>query len=146
MMPRGLVSCVKGWQKAQQLLTACRGVGLGRFRESSEGVAGGKEQTSERQNPGEAATWQEEKKEQPRAVCIASTKTTLYRKSPHLTFFGDCGRFVSACLFLHLNTQRNGFELSLEDSLDYYGHRPLRCALTLHCHEKGPLSPLCSHP
>src|SRR6266403_81842 len=79
MMPRGLVSCVKGWQKAQQLLTACRGVGLGRFRESSEGVAGGKEQTSERQNPGEAATWQEEKKEQPRAVCLASTKTTLYR-------------------------------------------------------------------
>ncbi len=35
-------------------------------------------------------------------------------------------------MFLHLNAQRYGFELFLEDSLDYYGYHPLRCALTLH--------------
>src|SRR5258707_2073216 len=64
-------------------------------------------------------------------------------------FFSDCW-LISDALHLPINPHskapRNGSELYLEDSLDHYAYCPLCCALALHCCEKGPPSPQCSHP
>jgi hypothetical protein len=52
--------------------------------------------------------------------------------------------FTSAHPYLHPNPPRHGSDLLFDGSLDHYGYCPF-CALSIHCCEKGPPSPLCTH-